>query len=195
VFSLTSSAFQRVVPNNTLMFNVFSLTSSAFQNGQSIPPQFAAGPLLPNDQRTFGNNSPPLAWHHPPVGTESFALIMNDESVSRSEGGFSHWVIFNIPAGRHSLPAGIPKVPEPFGPHGAQQGLNGEGEDGYLGPAPPRGDPPHDYVFRLYALNTRLTLQRTETWRDLRRAMSPPGGPNHILGRATLKGTFQTLVS
>jgi hypothetical protein len=113
---------------------------------------------------------------------------MRDESVFRHEGGFSHWVIFNIPEHWRTLIAGIDKVPEPFGRHGPEQGQNGNGEDGYLGPNPTLPPPMHDYIFRLYALNTRLTLPPTVTAGELRNALGP-----HIVtdGRATLVGTFQ----
>ena len=166
--------------------SVFTLTS-AFQNGQPIPPQYAA---IVNGVET--NVSPPLSWHHVPPGTVSFALIMRDESVFRSEGGFSHWVIFNIPARNRELASGVPKRLHPFPKeHGllpVEQGLNGNEERGYLGPNPTLPPPMHDYVFRLYALDTRLTLERPVTAGELRNALGP-----HIVtgGRATLVGTFE----
>jgi Raf kinase inhibitor-like YbhB/YbcL family protein len=163
--------------------SVFSLTSTAFPNGQPIPPQYAK--IVNGLELNF---SPPLEWHHPPPGTVSFALIMRDESVLLHEAGFSHWVIFNIPEHWRSLISGIAKGPHPFGPHGPVQGFNGNGEDGYLGPNPTLPPPMHDYVFRLYALNTRLTLRQPVTAGELRNALGP-----HIVtgGRATLVGTFQ----
>jgi Raf kinase inhibitor-like YbhB/YbcL family protein len=160
--------------------SVFSLTSTAFKNGQPIPPQYAK---IVNGQET--NVSPPLSWHHVPPGTVSFALIMRDESVFRDEGGFSHWVIFNIPEDTHSLRA---EVHPRSNPHGAIQGVNGNDEFGYLGPNPTLPPPKHDYVFRLYALDTRLTLRKPVTAGELRHALGP-----HIVpgGRATLVGTFE----
>ena len=167
----------------------FSLTSTAFENGQPIPPQYAK---IVDGLET--NISPPLSWNHVPPGTVSFALIMRDESVFLHEGGFSHWVIFNIPEHWRSLFSGVSKVPHPFpfAVHGGPvQGFNGNGACGYLGPNPTLPPPMHDYIFRLYALDTRLTPQRPVTAGELRHAMNPTGGPDHILGRAVLHGTFQ----
>ncbi|HKB39349.1 MAG TPA: YbhB/YbcL family Raf kinase inhibitor-like protein [Gemmataceae bacterium] len=165
----------------------FSLTSTAFENGQPIPPQYAK---IVNGVET--NVSPPLEWHNVPPGTVSFALIMRDESVFRHEGGFSHWVIFNIPARNRELASGVPKRLHPFlTAHGlipVEQGINGNEERGYLGPNPTLPPAMHDYIFRLYALDTRLTLQRPVTAHELRNALGP-----HIVpgGRATLVGTFE----
>jgi Raf kinase inhibitor-like YbhB/YbcL family protein len=163
--------------------SAFSLTSTAFQNNHPIPPEYAK--IVNGVELNF---SPPLEWNHVPHGTESFALIMRDESVLRNEGGFSHWVIFNIPGSWRTLIAGVAHGPEPFGRDGPVQGVNGNGEDGYLGPNPILPPPMHDYIFRLYALNTRLTLHGTVTAHKLRNDLDP-----HIVtgGRATLVGTFQ----
>jgi Raf kinase inhibitor-like YbhB/YbcL family protein len=165
----------------------FTLESSAFQNGQPIPPEYAK---IVNGVET--SVSPPLEWHDVPPGTVSFALIMRDESVFRSEGGFSHWVLFNIRTTIRELASGVPKRLHPFPtPHGGipvEQGVNGNDERGYLGPNPTLLPPMHDYVFRLYALDTRLTLPGRVTAGELRTALGP-----HIVagGRATLIGTFQ----
>src|SRR5262245_18163262 len=155
--------------------SVFSLNSTAFENLQPIPPEFAAGPRLDNGQRTFPNSSPPLAWHHVPAGTKSFALIMYDHDAPTERGPFVHWVIFNIPGSARSLPEGIPLGHDVSDPEGAHQGFNGNEHFGYLGPNPPPGET-HTYVFRLYALDTRLTLRLTVTAGELRHAMNPPGG-------------------
>jgi Raf kinase inhibitor-like YbhB/YbcL family protein len=173
----------------------FVLGSIDFANGQPIRPENAAGPELANGQRTFPNKSPALEWHNAPPGTVSFGLIMYDASVTLppSEGGgnFIHWVIFNIPASTRALPEGIHPRSNPFGAH---QGVNGNDEFGYLGPNPQPAGSIHTYVFRLYALNTELTLRGRVTAGELRSAMNPPGGPDHILGRAVLEGTFQLLL-
>jgi Raf kinase inhibitor-like YbhB/YbcL family protein len=169
---------QRVVP-------AFTLTSN-FPDGGAIPKEFA-GP------RAGGTNaSPALVWRNVPGGTESFALIMYDMSATASDGGpVIHWVFFNLGKSVRSLvKAGS------FA--GGEQGLNWSGTRGYLGPEPPPGDNPpgdnppsgHTYVFTLYALDTKLDLEGNVTAGRLSRAMGRDGGTNHILGRATLRGTF-----
>jgi Raf kinase inhibitor-like YbhB/YbcL family protein len=142
---------------------------------------------LDNGQRTFPNSSPPLAWHNVPHGTKSFALIMYDHDAPTEGGGnFVHWVIFNIPGSVHSL---LAEVHPHSNPYGARQGVNGNDELGYLGPNPPPGET-HTYVFRLYALDTRLTVPQGARWGQVRGAMERPGHFDHILGRTKLEGTF-----
>ena len=63
-----------------------------------------------------------------------------------------HWVAFGIPPGQNSLREGAL-------PAGAQQGTNSFGKIGYGGPCPPPGDPPHHYVFTLYAVGSSRTAQ------------------------------------
>ena len=41
----------------------------------------------------------------------------------------------------------------------AVQGTNSAGSSGYTPPAPPQGDPPHHYHFKLYALDKKLNLK------------------------------------
>src|SRR5262245_40383027 len=67
--------------------NMFQLKSPAFQAGTSIPQQFTCE----------GNDvSPELAWQNAPAGAKTFALVVHDPDAPRA-GGFTHWVIYNIP--------------------------------------------------------------------------------------------------
>jgi len=67
--------------------------------------------------------------------------------------------------------------------HDRHQGYDRFGEVGYGGPAPP--DKRHTYVFKLYALDTKLELPEGSTKADVEKAME-----GHILDQATLKGTY-----
>jgi Raf kinase inhibitor-like YbhB/YbcL family protein len=155
------------------MVPAFILTS-AFQDGGSIPKLFA---------KKGGNISPPLQWLDPPAGTMSFAVLMDDQSAPG--GPFNHWVLFNIPASELALGQGIPRLE--FLPNGALQGLNENGEIGYLGPNPIRGPRKHTYVFQVFALNTtQLNLPAGAQKPELLNAMLP-----NILGVAELSGTFK----
>jgi Raf kinase inhibitor-like YbhB/YbcL family protein len=169
----------------------FTLTSpGGIPPGGVIPAEFAAGRILENGLRQFPNMSPPLTFTDPPASAKSFALIMYDKNSNPPN--FVHWVIYNIPAEVGSLPAGVFPLSNPFG---AIQGFNGNSEPGYLGPNPQPPGSKHDYVFRLYALDTMLTFPLPAvTAGELRAAMNPPGGPDHIVGRAVLEGNFQSLV-
>ena len=97
-----------------------------------------------------GNVSPALAWSGAPEGTKSFALLMHDPDAPTGSGWW-HWVVYNIPAGTGSLPAGAGDPAKPSLPPGALQGRTDYGTHGYGGPCPPPGKP-HHYNFRLYAL-------------------------------------------
>ena len=68
-------------------------------------------------------------------------------------------------------------------PAHALQGVNDFGKSRYSGPCPPAGV--HLYYFRLYALDTTLTLPQTSKRKVVDSAI---GG--HIIGEATLMGRY-----
>jgi Raf kinase inhibitor-like YbhB/YbcL family protein len=55
----------------------------------------------------------------------------------------------------------------------------------YKGPCPPPGKP-HRYFFKLYALDTELTLKEGSDKKQLEKAME-----GHILEKAELVGLYQ----
>jgi Raf kinase inhibitor-like YbhB/YbcL family protein len=154
-----------------------SLTSPAFADGGIIPDKYT--------QRAAGHPvSPVLAWHNAPAGTASFALIVHDPNVARSHtnADYLHWMVFNIPAGTHELPEGVPNAATLS--DGAVQGLASNGKPGYVGMGA-RGNVYHHYIFELYALDTKLALGPTATREDLLKAMD-----GHILAKAVYVGRF-----
>src|SRR4029450_5848581 len=70
------------------------------------------------------NVSPHLSWDAPPAGTKSLAITCYDPDAPTTVG-FSHWVLFNLPADLKSLPAGA-GVPGKT-PKGAAQRVPGHG--------------------------------------------------------------------
>jgi Raf kinase inhibitor-like YbhB/YbcL family protein len=148
-----------------------TLTSSAFEPGEPIPKDYTA------DGR---NVSPPLSCGDVPSGARSLALICEDPDAPR--GLFTHWVLFNLPAGLTDLGKAVPA--QATLPDGSTQGTNSFGKLGYGGPSPPPGKP-HRYVFRLFALDTRLDLPPSTTRDQLLAAMA-----GHVLGRGELIGTY-----
>ncbi len=149
----------------------FTLSSPAFVAGTQIPVRYTCDG---NDE------SPPLSWRDAPAGVQSFALIMDDPDAPM--GTWVHWVIFNIPASSIGLPAGVP--PQPRLKDGSIQGVNSWRRIGYGGPCPPRGQ--HRYFFKLYALDTRLSLGSSATKTDLLQAMQ-----GHILAQTELMGVYR----
>lgn len=101
---------------------------------------------------TGGNVSPELTWSDAPEGTQSFALIMFDPDAPTGVGGFTHWIVYNIPADATSLPEGAGAQDGAALPAGAKMAGNSYGFGGYGGPCPPEGDTPHRYQFTLYAI-------------------------------------------
>lgn len=145
----------------------FTLASSAFENGRPIPREYSCD---------GANHSPPLNWNEPPAGTKSFALIIDDPDAP--SGTFRHWAVFDIPADRRSMAAG-----EMIG----QQGTNDKSTPGYTGPCPPKGNPPHHYHFRLFALDVdRLGLDGSA-----KVAAVEAAADRRAIGRAELVGTYQ----
>jgi Raf kinase inhibitor-like YbhB/YbcL family protein len=108
---------------------------------------------------------------------------MDDPDAPRP-GGFTHWVLFNIPGDQRSLPENILPASENL-PNGGMQGANGTGKAGYVGPAPPAGSGTHLYRFNLFALNIMLQLKPGASQDELLTAMG-----THMLDNALLTGTY-----
>ena len=144
-------------------------------------PAFTQGQPIPQKHTCDGEDaSPELRWSGAPAGTKSFALIADDPDAP--SGTWVHWVIYNIPASTHELPAGIEKT---AASSGGTLGVNDFKKSGYGGPCPPPGKP-HRYFFKIYALDTQLSLKAGATKKDVEAAMK-----SHTLGKAELMGTYQ----
>src|SRR5262249_61922176 len=109
------------------------------------------------------NPSPALAGKEAPAAAKSFVLIMHDPDAPLA-GGFTHWVLFDIPATTMSLP-------EDFQPGSVgTSGNSGFRRAGYGGPCPPSGS--HHYHFVLSALDRpSLAPQAGATKADVEKAM------------------------
>lgn len=94
--------------------------------------------------------------------------------------GFTHWVMYGIPAGVTGIGKG--KGKEAF-----TEGTTSYGEKGYGGPAPPPGNGPHHYYFWLYALDTALNLKSWLTREQLLNAIA-----DHIIVQARLVGIYES---
>jgi Raf kinase inhibitor-like YbhB/YbcL family protein len=150
----------------------FELRSPAFSPGEEIPGKHTCdGPDL----------SPPLHWSDPPANAKVFALIVDDPDAPG--GTWVHWVLFGVPGTVRELLEGVPRQETVSGI--GTQGLNDFRTVGYGGPCPPRG-PSHRYFFRLYALDTALTLPPRSTKAEILKAVE-----GHILGQVELIGRYR----
>ncbi len=147
-----------------------TIKSSAFNEGEPIPKKFTC------DGEDI---SPELSWDGTPEGTKTFALINDDPDAPGKT--WVHWVIFNIPGSATSLPENMPTDKELS--DGSRQGTNDFRKIGYGGPCPPGGT--HRYYFKLYALDTELTLKPGALKQELLAAMK-----GHILDEGQLMGTY-----
>lgn len=124
--------------------------------GQLAPPHYANG-----GGYTGANQSPQLYWEHAPANTQAFAVTMHDLDAPTGSG-FWHWVVFNLPATVHELPAGAGDPLRYLLPDGAVQSNSDMGVPGYVGAAPPTG-PAHRYLLTVYALSHLLDLPTSAT--------------------------------
>jgi Raf kinase inhibitor-like YbhB/YbcL family protein len=124
--------------------------------------------------------SPPLSWSGAPTSAKSFALIVDDPDAPG--GTFIHWVAYNIPVARTSMPQGVAQNRQIDG--GGRNGLNDFGHFGYNGPCPPPGSV-HHYRFRLFALDSTLNLDEKVDAAALEAAMK-----GRVVASAELVGTF-----
>lgn len=99
------------------------------------------------------NKSPSLSWSGAPKGTKSFAVTAYDPDAPTGSGWW-HWTVVNIPVSVIFLSANVGHKDSTKLPDGAVQGRNDFGYAGFGGACPPKGDKPHHYHFKVWALKT-----------------------------------------
>ncbi|MGC9443835.1 MAG: YbhB/YbcL family Raf kinase inhibitor-like protein [Candidatus Methanospirareceae archaeon] len=136
-------------------------------------PAFASERVIPRKYSCYGANvNPPLRIADVPAGTKTLALILEDPDAP--SGAFVHWLVYNIPVDNRIEEDSVPGT----------QGVNTYGKRAYAGPCPPSGT--HRYVFKLYALNTKLALDEGAD-----RATLEAATEGHIVDTAELMGLYQ----
>jgi Raf kinase inhibitor-like YbhB/YbcL family protein len=144
------------------------LVSNVIKQNEKIPSQYTC------DGK---NGSPPIAWKDIPAGTVSLVLIMDDPDAPG--GIWDHWVIYNLPPTSSLLPEAAKQLPQ-----GTLLGKNSWQKQEYGGPCPP--DREHRYVFKLYAIDTKLPNQAGMTKQEVENAIK-----GHVIGRAQLVAKYQ----
>ncbi|MDQ5985109.1 MAG: hypothetical protein CSYNP_00813 [Syntrophus sp. SKADARSKE-3] len=144
-----------------------TITSTTFKYNANIPTAQAC------TNYSGTNSNPQLSLSNIPSSTKAFALIMDDPDAPG--GTYLHWLMYwNSP--------NITSMNESSVPSGAVQGINDNSSTAYFGPCPPSN---HRYFFRVYALDTTLSLSSGFTRSQLESAMN-----GHILESNFLMGWF-----
>lgn len=150
--------------------NTLHVSSTSFSDGQVMPQKLTCD---------GADLSPDLQWQTQPAGVKSYAVVVTDPDAPVA---FTHWLAYDIPADTHALPEGA-STPSARLDHGTE-GINGFGRIGYGGPCPPAGKP-HHYVFRVYALDTRLGLPAGQATAQVLSAIK-----GHVLAEGDIVGLY-----
>ena len=135
------------------------LISSDFQEGNEIPKKFGY---------KHENKQPNVEFSSVPTETKTLAIIMDDPDAMKAVGKvWVHWLTYH----------------DVTDPNSKIEGKTDFGEIGYGGPAPPDGR--HTYIFKAFALDTKLDLKEGYSKQELEDAMK-----GHIIVEAKLTGTF-----
>ena len=144
------------------------IESNSFPNGGEIPQKYGY---------KKENINPALIIKDVPKNTKSLVLIMDDPDAMGAVGKiWVHWVIWNIDPN-------TTEIQENSKPPNSLQGKTDFGETVYGGPAPP--DKEHTYIFKLYALDDRLSLDEGSTKKQVEEAME-----NHVITQTKLEGKY-----
>ena len=168
--AFVSAACTQQVVDSDLLNNqegFMKLTSTAFEHNQSMDKKYTCDAQ---------DTNPSLEIFDVPVEAVSLVLIMDDPDAIKPAGKVcDHWIVWNIPPSTTIIPEGQ----EPSGIHGKGTSDNLD----YHGPCPPDGE--HRYFFKLYALDTEISLNEGASKLEVEQAME-----GHILEKAELIGLY-----
>jgi Raf kinase inhibitor-like YbhB/YbcL family protein len=145
-------------------------------------PAFSYGADFPKRHTCEGENiSPELSWEGTPKEAKFLVLVLHDPDSPR-RNGFTHWLLYDIPAGIDRVRENVPHHEQLA--DAALQGRNDAGEIGYTGPCPPAGR--HRYFTRLYALRDRLGLPAGASADEVQLALD-----GKVIEQCELMATYQ----
>ncbi len=139
------------------------ISSPEFEPNGFIPPRFTCDGL---------NVNPPLDIDDVPPAAKSLALIVDDPDAPIR--AWVHWLAWNIPVDYQIKEAASLN----------EQGVNDFRLNKYGGPCPPYGA--HRYYFKVYALDTQLTLKTDAGRNELEKARQ-----GHVVGYGELMGRYK----
>ena len=184
-FGLAILISQKIADKKRIKNNEHTKAEKIISRMKIASPAFAHNAFIPAKYTCDGGNvSPSLSFSDIPKETKSLVLIVDDPDAPSKT--WVHWTVFNINPGTTTFPEG-------FIPDGNIEGMTDFGKPGYGGPCPPaspRGEPSgtHRYFFKLYALDTLLTLGRSAAKQDIEEAMK-----GHVLEKAELIGLYKRI--
>ena len=137
-------------------------------------PAFEHGKLIPRKYTCDGQDiNPPLTIEGVPKEAKTLVLAVDDPDAP--SGTWDHWIVWDIPASTSKI--GENSVP-------GKEGVNSARQQGYMGPCPPGGT--HRYFFKVYALDTELSLGSGSRKKDVEKAMQ-----GHVLVQGELMGLYR----
>ncbi len=149
-----------------------------------MSPSVKEGAPIPMRHSDYADGvSPQLEWTAVP-NAKSYAVVVEDPD-SKPVAPFVHWLAWNIPSTLTRLPEGLQEQPRLTEPDGVLQGKGTRGSPGYYGPHPPVGDPPHRYLFQVFALDTVLDVPAGADRETLVAAMR-----GHVVAQGRLTGLY-----
>lgn len=143
-------------------YKQLKISSTVFEDGELIPSKYTCDGI---------NISPPLDIENIPEEAKCLAILVDDPDAPIAV--WVHWIVWNIPVTHHVKENTV---------HG-EEGLNDFQKNCYMGPCPPSGT--HRYFFKIYALDTLLTLPSNTRKQEFEKAIS-----EHIIGFGELVGLY-----
>lgn len=155
VSSESSSSVISSASSSSVSSVAFEIFSMEFAQNDPLPAAHSC------DGKGFGEGvSPELHWTDGPEGTESYAIVFTDYTLTEQGSALGyHWMIWNIPSDIHLLPNALPGDRSPAAMGGAEQSRGPTSNDNsYFGPCPSyqcnAERENHTYKFTLYAMGT-----------------------------------------
>jgi Raf kinase inhibitor-like YbhB/YbcL family protein len=159
----------------------FEVTSDDVADGEML-----SNAQVANFMGYSGENlSPQLSWRGFPSDTKGFAITVHDPDAPTGSG-FWHWLALNIPSDVTQFATGAGSEGSDNLPGGVVQLRNDAGTRGYVGAAPPPGDPAHRYVTTVHAID----VERLDVEADSSAAIAGFNLRFHTIARAQIVPVF-----
>ncbi|MDX1921199.1 MAG: YbhB/YbcL family Raf kinase inhibitor-like protein, partial [Candidatus Caenarcaniphilales bacterium] len=143
---------------------------------QLASPAFNEGGFIPQKFTCDGEDlSPPLLISNVPAKAKELVLILDDPDAPN--GNWNHWLFWGINPSTS-------RIKENEAPKEAIFGNNDFKRQKYGGPCPPSGT--HRYFFKLYALDSKLSLPEGSSRDTLLSAIK-----GHIIEETSLMGKYK----